>query len=213
MVLCCILNFGEGSKALKLAKEFGAMGGTVFLGRGTVRTEWLNKLGIVDVRKEIFVTAVKKNWEDVFYNELVGRFGLNTPRKGIAFSMPLKYCLRADSSKWESNLGEKDVTNLSYQSIFVIVDKGLASEVLKAAESAGSTGGTVIHGRGSGTQEKAKLFNIEIEPEKDIVLILSQAKRTENIVNAIAEKLNIHEPNAGVVFVMEVTRTLGLYQG
>jgi len=86
----------------------------------------------------------------------------------------------------------------------------LAEDVLEAAKSAGSTGGTVIHGRGSGVHEKAKLFNIEIEPEKEIVLILSETAKTDYIVEAIKEKLNIDKPGAGILFVLDVNRTSGL---
>lgn len=206
-----ILDFGKGSSALKLSKELGAIGGTIFLGKGTVRTEWLNVLGAFDLRKEIFITIIDEKLEDVFYDKMSRKFNLDKANNGIAFSMPLKYCLDLKGSKYVSKFQKKGVNNVDYESIFVIVDKGISGNVLEAAESAGSTGGTVIHGRGSGTQEKAKLFNIEIEPEKDIVLILSKIEKTESIVNAIGERLNINEPSNGIIFVMDVSRTLGLY--
>jgi len=211
ILFCCILDFGKGSNALKLSKELGGMGGTVFLGRGTVRTEWLNILGAFDIRKEIFITIIDEKLEDTLYDTMSKKFALTKPHNGIAFSIPLKYCLNPKGSKYVSKFEKKGVNNVDYESIFVIADKGSSSDILEAAESAGSTGGTVIHGRGSGTQEKAKLFNIEIEPEKDIVLILSKAEKTESIVNAIGERLNICKPNNGIIFVMDVSRTLGLY--
>lgn len=211
ILFCSILDFGKGSNALKLSEELGAMGGTIFLGRGSLRAEWLNILGAFDIRKEIFMAIIDEKLEDDFYDKMSKKFSLNKPHNGIAFSMPLKYCLNLKDSKYVSKLQKKGVNNVDYESIFVIVDKGSASDVLEAAESAGSTGGTVFHGRGSGTQEKAKLFNIEIEPEKDIVLILSKVEKTESIVSAIGERLNISEPSNGIIFVMDVSRTLGLY--
>jgi len=51
---------------------------------------------------------------------------------------------------------------------------------------------------------------LKIEPEKDIVLILSSAAKTENIVNAIRKNLNIDEPGAGIIFVLDVNRAVGL---
>ena len=53
---------------------------------------------------------------------------------------------------------------------------------------------------------------IEIEPEKDIVLAWSKAGQTEDIVNAIREKLNIDKPGAGIIFVLDVKKTVGLYE-
>lgn len=221
VAVCCILNYGKGSKALGLSKQLKTLEGTVFLGKGTVKTEWLNVLGITDARKEIFITIVDKDLEDVFYDEINRRFALSQPHNGIAFSMPVKYGLKTgsefhfrkiDGSLLGINPQERDVTTVDYESIFIIVNKGLAQDVLEAAESGGSTGGTVIHGRGSGTQEKALLFNIEIEPEKDIILILSEKDKTNAIVDSIAKRLDIEKPNAGVIFVADVTRTLGLYR-
>ena len=102
--------------------------------------------------------------------------------------------------------------DVDYEAIFVIVEKGLAENVLDAAEAAGSRGGTVIHARGSGSREKEKIFNIEIEPEKDIVLILSKIEGLDHIVDAIEGVLNINTPGAGILFTLDVNRTLGLYE-
>lgn len=212
ILFSCILDFGKGSKALDLAREFGCYEEAVFLGRGTVRSEWLNVLGAIDVRKEIFITIINEKHEDQFYEIMSKQFNLDKPRHGIAFSMPLKYCLNINDNKYSSNLEKGSVNNMNYECIFTIVDKGFSSIVLEAAESAGSTGGTVIHGRGTGTQEKAVLFNIKIEPEKDIIMILSKVEKTESIVNAIEKRLNINEPNKGIIFVLNVSRALGLYR-
>jgi nitrogen regulatory protein PII len=212
-LFCTILDFGKGSKVLRFSRELGALGGTIFLGRGTVRSELLKKFGLVDIRKEIFITMVDDTQEDAFYDNMIRKFHLDKPHHGIAFSIPLKQCEKLNGNKYISNPEKKGVNKVDYEAIFVIVDKGSLDDVLDAAGAAGSTGGTVIHGRGSGVQEKVRLFNIEIEPEKDIILILSKKEKTEPIVNSIKDRLNIEEPGAGVIFILDVTRTLGLYQG
>ena len=212
ILFSCILDFGKGSKALELSKKLGGVEETIFLGKGTIRANWLNILGALDIRKEIFVTIIDKGLEDTFYNAMSQKFALDKPNNGIAFSMPLKYCLKTNGSKHESSLKKKGASEMKYECIFIIVDKGLSGDVLAAAESVGSTGGTVIHGRGSGTQEKATLFNIKIEPEKDIVLILSKVEKTKSIVSAIEKRLGINDPGSGIIFVMDVSRALGLYK-
>ena len=212
IIFCCIVNFGKGSELLKLYRRLGSIGETVFLGRGTVNTKWLNILGVLDIRKEIIVAAFNKDLEDKIYDEISNRFDMNKPHNGIAFSIPLRRCLKVGDSEYKLNLEGKGVDSMDYESIFGIVDRGLSENVIEAARSAGSTGGTIIHGRGSGTRKKEKLFSIEVEPEKDIVLIVSKKEKTENIVNSIGEKLKIEEFNKGIIFVTDVSRTMGLYQ-
>lgn len=208
----CIMDFGKGTKLFRLYKESGGKAGTVILGRGTVKSELLKMLGIMDTRKEIFFTVIDKEQEDDFYEKVINKFHLDKPHHGIAFSMPVKYCSASDRTEKKSSPKGKGVNELGYEAIFVIVNKGAMDDVLEAAESAGSTGGTIIHGRGSGAKEKEVLFNIEIEPEKDIVLILSKAEKTQAIVDAIKERLDIEKPGAGIIFVMDVSRTVGLYE-
>ncbi|MCK9443414.1 MAG: P-II family nitrogen regulator [Tissierellaceae bacterium] len=209
-----IIDFGKGSKVLRVCKEMGAIASTIFLGKGTVKNEILNVLGILDVRKEIFITIVGEELEDKLYDTIEKRFHLDKPHHGIAFSIPLNYCIRVfEDEKYISNPEKKGVKEVGHEAIFVIAEKGQSEDILDAAVEAGSTGGTVIHGRGCGTRQREVIFNIEIEPEKDIVLILSKMEKTEAIVDSIKHRLKIEEPGAGIIFVMDVTRTLGLFQG
>ncbi|MDE8087930.1 hypothetical protein PT077_08980, partial [Erysipelothrix rhusiopathiae] len=41
--------------------------------------------------------------------------------------------------------------NMGTDAIFIIVDDGLAQDVMHVAKNHGATGGTIIHARGSGT--------------------------------------------------------------
>lgn len=211
-LFCIIVDFGKARKMLKESKKLGATGGTFFLGKGTVQSHLLEILGLNEVRKEILIMVIEEKLEDIFYRELNNKFSLDKANHGIAFSMPLSICLGLGNSKHQLNSKEQEVKNMKYEAIFTIVDKGMSDKVLDAAMLYGSTGGTVIHGRGSGSQDKAKLFNIEIDPEKDIVLILSEVTKTEAIINSIRKELNIDDPGTGIIFVLNVNRTLGLFQ-
>lgn len=73
-------------------------------------------------------------------------------------------------------------------------------------------GGTVINGRGSGIHETSKVFSMEIEPGKEIILILSESNRTNAIVTSIRKEMNIDEPGNGLIFVQDTNETYGLYQ-
>jgi nitrogen regulatory protein PII len=51
---------------------------------------------------------------------------------------------------------------------------------------------------------------MEIEPEKDIVLIIVKEELTEAVVNSIRDKLDIEKEGAGIIFVQEVDQAYGL---
>lgn len=208
-----IVDFGKGSKMVKEAKKLGASGGTLFLGKGTVNSHLLDILSLTEIRKEILIIIIKKSLEDKIYEGMNKKFSLDKPHHGIAFSMPLKYCFGLRDLKFKSNIEKQGVLDMEHEAIFTIVDKGLSDKVIEAAKSAGATGGTVIHGRGSGTRDKSILFNIEIEPEKEIVLILIPREKAKPVTDAIKERLNISQPGKGIIFALDVNRTLGLYSG
>lgn len=209
-LFCAVLDFGKGSKALKLAKKLGASAGHIFLGKGTVESSVLDFLGLNEVRKEVFLTIIQKEQEEEFFEVMLDKFKLNLPNHGIAFTLGLKECFIKGDIDLVTD--QKEDTAMVYEALFVIVEKGEADHVVAAAKTAGATGGTVIHGRGSGSKDKSKLFDFEIEPEKDIVLILALKRDCEAIVDAINQHLKLEEPNRGVLFGLNVSRTLGLYE-
>lgn len=207
-----IADFGKGAKILKEAKKLGATGGTVCLGKGTVENHLLDILGLNEVRKEILLILIEEEKESGLFHGLNEKFHFEKPHHGIVFSMDLKSCFGLRNSICPDNIANKGVREMGYDAIFAIVDKGQDSQVIKAAKGAGARGGTIIHARGSGSSNKPILFNLEIDPEKEIVLILSPNEKTNPIVQSIKEELNMDEAGNGILFVMDVKKTLGLYQ-
>ena len=73
----------------------------------------------------------------------------------------------------------------TYELIFCIVNTGFSGTVMDAARSAGATGGTILRGRGSAGKEAEDFFHIQIEPEKEIVMILAPVEIKDNIMTSI----------------------------
>ena len=99
-----------------------------------------------------------------------------------------------------------------YQLIITIVNRGNAGDVIDAAKAAGSKGGTIINARGSGIHETQRLFNMDIEPEKEMVMILSKEDITDSIVESIRIALEIDQPGNGIIFIQDVNQTYGIYE-
>ena len=211
-LMCIIVNSGVASKLIKSAKHHGIKGATVMLGHGTVNSRLLNFIGLSDVRKEIVLMAAEEERAERVLNQLNHEFEFEKPNHGIAFTTPVCGIFGTKSIVCDDPHIEQGADNIMYHLIITIVDKGKAEDVITAATQAGSKGGTIANARGSGIHEVSKLFAMEIEPEKEIVIILSEVERTEAIVESIRKNLNIEEPGNGIIFVQNINQTYGVYK-
>lgn len=208
-LICYVVNFGIGSKVIKLAKQSGISGGTIFLGRGTVNNPILKFLDLTEVRKEIVLMIGERSTAEQAIEVINEKLALHKPNHGIAFTSTLRgFVGRLMTFRSEQESRGADIP--MYNAIYTVVDRGKAEDVMEAATKAGSRGGTIINARGSGIHETHTLFAMPIEPEKEIVLILAESTTVEAIVTAIRKELHIHEPGNGIIFVLDVTQTYGL---
>lgn len=210
-LMCIIVSFGLGSKVIKFAKQFGIKGGTIFLGIGTIKNSLLQFLELTEIRKEIILMAGEKSTAYAVMDELNKKFEFKKPNHGIAFSTSIMNILGTHNCTCIINKESKGVENSMYNIIFIIVDKGKAEAAIEAATKAGSKGGTIINARGSGIHETSKLFSMEIEPEKEIVLIISDTNHTESITSSIRDSLEMDKPGNGIIIVQNANKTYGLY--
>ena len=207
-----IINYGMGSKVLHKAKEYGIRGGTVLLGKGTVRNSFLNFLSLYDERKEIVLLGADRKTAEHAMQELNKEFKFEKPNHGIVFTTSTCRIVGSKCYRDEMMEEERGVDDSMYQLIITIVNRGSAEDVISAANEAGSKGGTILNARGAGIHETTRLFNMEIEPEKEMVMILSKEEVTEAIVCSIRDKLDLEKPGNGIIFVQDVNKTYGIFE-
>lgn len=221
-LICVIVNCGTGSKVIGSARRHGLTGATVMIGKGTVNNRFLCFIGLADMRKEVVFMVAGKEEAYAALEKMAGEFEFKKPDHGIAFTMPVcevagkhdtvcEYIDTDDEEGRDKGAGSPEDKNM-YHNITVIVEKGKGEDVIDAAVKAGSKGGTILNGRGSGIHETSRLFSMNIEPEKEIVMILSEAEFTEAIVSSVREHLAIDEPGNGIIYVQKVNKTYGLYK-
>ena len=210
-LICIIVNAGFGSKIMHTAKKYGISGGTVLVGEGTIKSSLLEKLALNNVKKEIILMGSSKVTTNQALKKLNERFKFTKPNHGIAFTTSINQIFGARSFKNDRmKNGGADIK--MYHAITVVIEKGNAEDVIDAATEAGSKGGTIINGRGSGIHETKKIFSMEIEPAKEIVLILSERDSTDAIVSSIRKKLKIDDPGNGIIFIQDINETYGVYK-
>ena len=137
-------------------------------------------------------------------------FRFEKPHHGYAFCVPVMSVFGIHSQT-NPCLCEAERTNkMKYRAIFTIVDRGNGEAVIDSAKTAGAKGGTIFPGRGSGIHETEKLFSMEIEPEKEVVLIITDAETAPGIVDSIRRDLRIEDPGKGIIFVQPVDQIVGV---
>ncbi|GAA0487587.1 P-II family nitrogen regulator [Alkalibacterium sp. m-11] len=228
----CIVKRGQGDTCLKMAAKKGVNGGTVIRGEGTVQGRVLNKLGLDKVRKEIAVFISDESTAQTAMMHIADTMGMTRKNKGICFRLPLAGAMglvkqqAADQSElidpadsqgfdqeWNQmenkGIDTKEPDNM-FQAIVVITKEGQSEIVMEAAQAAGAQGGTVIQAHGAGGYETKKVFNMEIEPEKDMVLIISSRDQTKAITTEVNKVLGLEKPNSGILFVADLSETIGV---
>lgn len=204
-----IVNRGRGEDVLGEMRAFGLNGAVIFLGEGTISNRFLEILGLEETQKDVIYMPVPAMLEDSLHEMMLATFDLRQKNRGIAFSMPLS---RFGTEQYLDEGERFDPRSFEYHCIVVIVDRGRSRDCLRAARKAGAGGGTIVHGRGAGVPADS-YFPIMVEPQKDIVLLLTPTSDVLRIRKAVVEELELNKPGNGILFVMPISRATGLYTG
>jgi len=94
--------------------------------------------------------------------------------------------------------------------IVTVVNAGFVDLVMDSAKRVGATGGTVLHGRGTGNKEIEKTFGISIHPEKDLVFIVVDKTKEAEILTAIYRGAGLDTPGQGIAFSLPLSETIGI---
>ena len=100
-----------------------------------------------------------------------------------------------------------------YDLIVTIVEKGNAEDVIEFSKKGGAEGGTILGGRGAGVHETTKILGILIEPEKEVVLTLIEKAKTDAVLDAIVDGMELEKPGRGIAFVVDVPKAAGIVHG
>ncbi len=100
--------------------------------------------------------------------------------------------------------------NFDHEVILCIVNAGFSDVVMDAAKEFGARGGTVLRARGTANSEAEKLFNIVVQPEKELVMILVDASIRDDILHALYRAVGLNTPGQGIAFSLPVDQVVGL---
>lgn len=183
----------------------------VMLGKGTVKSTILNVLGIKSQKKEIITILIEKEKANETLEFITEELHLDKPGQGIAYMINTKNAQQSLFKEDVLNASKKMEGNSMYKKLTVIVNRGKAEDVMEIARNSGVMGGTILHGRGSGSDETVRLFGMEIEPEKELILIITSNEIIDKVIANLHEGLQLDVRGNGIMFVEDLVDVRGLF--
>ena len=180
---------------------------------GTAVRSMLDILGIESNEKRVVLTIATQEKTRRLIDEQKRRLFIGVPGHGIVVSVPIK---SIGGGKTVAFLGGSQQPakytpelNYSYELIVAIANEGRTDLVMNAARSAGAAGGTVLHGKGTGSDKAEKFYSVSIAQEKEVILIVAKAAQKASIMRAILEKAGPNTEAGTIVFSLPTSEVAG----
>ncbi len=222
-MLLTIVDRGKGDGVAQLLQQEGVLAHFIALGNGTADQGLLSLLGLKDTAKDVVFSFMERSTAVKALRKLSYALDIDLPGRGIAFILPLssvggsqtKQYLTGQNAPEPQTEEGKPMYNAqpetpSHDLIITIVNRGFTDLVMEAALPAGARGGTVLHARGAGSRDAAQFLGITIQPEKEMVLILTPHDKKVPIMQAITRGAGLNSEGKGIVFSLPVTDVMGV---
>lgn len=182
-------------------------------GRGTATTNMLELLGIVGTkeRRVVMTVADDQKTRQLIEQERSQLF-IDAPGHGIIVAVPIKSVGGGKTLSYLNgghNAATQPTLNYDYELILAIANEGHTDTVMDAARAAGARGGTVLHGKGTGSKDAEKFFRVSIAQEKELILIVAKSDEKTAIMKSIVTNAGVNTEAGAVVISMPVSEVAG----
>ena len=209
-LIVVIVNLGKASRVLAEAKKIGITGGTISLAHGTVNSNLLRKLGLSEIRKEVLLMVSQRKHTVLTINHITDTFHLEEPNRGIIFSTPLSTVVGTHNQL--SDLHDTDpVSDPTHEMFVTIVPEGNGDTVVEVVRQGGGAGGTIIPAYGAFAETVTRVFGIEINSEKDIVINLVDKQMANQIEEELTRNIHFQDSDSGIMFSVDAQNVRGIY--
>ena len=180
---------------------------------GTAVRSMLDILGIESNEKRVVLSIANQEKTKALISEQKRRLFIGVPGHGIVVSVPVKSIGGGKTVAFLNGSQQPakytPELNYSYELIVAIANEGRTDLVMNAARSAGAAGGTVLHGKGTGSEGGERVYNVSIAQEKEVILIVSRAEQKSGIMKAILEKAGPDTEAGTIVFSLPTSEVAG----
>ena len=182
------------------------------LGKGTATKNMLELLGLGNREYHINITVANKEMTAALIDEARRQLYIDAPGHGIIVATPIKSVAGGKTLSY-LNGGRPDdgapEFNYNYEIILAIANEGFTDVVMDAARAAGARGGTVLHGKGTGSSDGEKFFKVSIASEKEVIMIVAKSSEKAEIMKSIVKQAGVGTEAGAVVMSLPVTAVAG----
>lgn len=210
-LLTIVSSVNKEKYYLKILNKYRIKFKAITHGRGTASSSLLEYFGLNEVERVIMLAIVPSIMSKYILKYMDEKMKMSEPGNGIAFTISLSSSTKYMNDTYAKvEMEDIDMEDANKHLIITIANEGFAEIIMNAAKKVGATGGTTINGRGLETEKIIKFLGISIEPEKDIVLILADNDKKNDIMNEIVSSCGLKTPGAGICFSIPVDHVAGL---
>ncbi len=216
-LIITITRRGTGSTIVDYYKKNDLHYDFICHGMGTATSDILDYLGLESTEKDVVLTMAPAIKIPSVLKGLTKDFSLHKAGNGIAFTIsftsvsarvPQILC----KPEYLEECEEIDMENeKKFELVLSIIAHGTADIVMEAAKSVGATGGTLLHSRRVGYEDVENIFGFTIQPEKDILAILTPQENRLAIMQKITEVAGINTESRALVMSLPVDEIIGLH--
>ena len=213
-LLVTITDKEKDEKILRLYKRHKVTYSISINGIGTASNSLMEYFGLNEIKKNVILSVIPEKLENKILHDLQEKIEVYKPGEGIAFTISITSATRYLSNQYNGmKFAEEEYVvskEKEYELIVLIVLEGYSTLAMDAAKRVGAAGGTLIHGIGLGSKEATKFLGITIEPEKDVVLILTEKEEKKKVMQEITEAVGLSHDGRGICFALPVDNVVGL---
>lgn len=207
MMLLSIVGRGKGKKLMTVLDKNEIRLHVQTMGFGTAPSEMMDLMGLTSNNKDIILSFGSNANVNALVQSFTDNFASYSEYGGLLMILKLSAANRLIVEMLNRNMpqevSEGDVTVMNnthkHNLVMITVSQGFVDEVMQEAKKAGATGGTVIKGRLADTERLKELANIDIEEEREIILIMAPANTSADIMETVNAKFGLRSPARGIM--------------
>lgn len=213
-MLLSIVGRNKGNKLITTLDKADIKMHLQTVGFGTAPSEMMDILGLSSNDKDIVLsysaeTNVKKlmsGFGDTFSSHYEYGGLLMILKPSAINRLTAEILSRHKNEEQELKESVKMSSNHKNSLLIITVAQGFTDEVMHTAKKAGAMGGTVIKGRLAETERLKEVANIDIEEEREIILIMAPFDTATQIMEDVNKKFGLRTEARGIMSIIPVEK-------